>query len=349
MGPPAPPTNGHILQELRLSDPGMLKQQDPSRTTPKTRLRDKFRWKSSNQESSPQKTSAYGQTVRYSTETTHVTRRFRSPPMTSPQAAIDENNPWATQDSKEISIVRDPTLEKPFLSSNDRGNMYPTTAANRYQSSSASNVRILSPYELHRGFCKDAYKMQVHEEGAMIRRNQSVTKTGEQYYWACCSSKCAFEGPLRLDGKKWAFDNKVRQFGGIHYRWSFLAKAHVTLSRVKDGKYDCWCVFCIHSGYECPVFHGVRELLEHVRTPRGQTITEVMLQSINCINDRIASKDEDFDVNQIPLEAHPQSASGEDINQSTYPASTIITASDGASWIADDGTMADKNPWGDVT
>ncbi|KAI4148467.1 MAG: hypothetical protein L6R39_002787 [Caloplaca ligustica] len=273
-----------------------------------------------------------------------------SSPMASPEATIDEDNPWAKESTKSVPLASDPTADKTLSQATTMGPSIGQRLSSASSASSTSNVRMLSPYELHGGFCKGAYKMQVHEKDVMKLRNQSIAKTGEGYYWACCSSKCAFEGPARQDGKKWAYDDTVRKSHGIRYRWSFLAKAHVTLPKVKDGKYDFGCVFCIYDGYECPVFHGIKEFLEHVGTHRGKAIAGTTLQRIRCINDRIATLDEDFDVNLAPLETKVHPVSDEDSSRFSHLGIMGAAAtSDGVSWNPSDETMATVNPWSDAT
>ena len=182
----------------------------------------------------------------------------------------------------------------------------------------------------------------------MKLRNQSTAKTGENYYWGCCSSKCAFEGPACRTGKTWAFDDSIRESHGIRYRWSFLAKAHVALAKVKNGKYDYLCVFCIYDGFECPVYHGIRDFLEHVGTHRGKSIAETMLQRIKCINDRTATHDEDFDVNLTPPKAKPQPLPDDNNVQLNQPRMIGAAASERDSWTASDGTLVNVDPWRDA-
>lgn len=347
------PSNGSAFQQPSPLYTQMPEQQREPRTTPKPGFFDRFRRKSSTEESSPQTSGRRVSNIQSKRDATCQSggndKSLPLSPITSPQAAIDEDNPWATEGSKTVPVAREPTPDMSFSRATTVVPSIQPRPSTVSSTSSTANMRMLSPYELHGGFCKGAYKMQVHEKDAMKLRNQSVAKTGEGYYWACCSSKCAFEGPARPDGKNWAFDDTVRECYGIRYRWSFLAKAHLALSKVKSGRYDYGCVFCIYDGYECPVFHGIKDFMEHVGTHRGRSIAETMLQRIQCINDRTAAANEGFDVNLTPLEVEAQPMFDKHISQSAQPSLLSAAASDRVSWTTSDEAMADVDPWKDAT
>ena len=166
------------------------------------------------------------------------------------------------------------------------------------------------------GFCKGAYKLQVgFEKESVNRRNQSVSMTGQSNYWACASSKCAFEGPACKKGKKWFFDETVRKTDGVQYRWSFLAKCHVASSRVYDGQYDYQCVFCGVQPSSRSVHRGQNAFIEHIsKQHRGQQPDPSILDKVHgrvaCIYGRVALEEESFDVNLSPKEdEHPPGTS----------------------------------------
>ena len=103
-------------------------------------------------------------------------------------------------------------------------NLEATTSpgASRTRTNQSDKLGSHHPYG---GYCKGAYKLQVGlEKESVNRRNQSVSMTGQSNYWACASSKCAFEGPACKKGNKWFFDETVRESDGVQYRWTFLAK-----------------------------------------------------------------------------------------------------------------------------
>ena len=157
------------------------------------------------------------------------------------------------------------------------------------------------------GYCKGAYKLQVGLEKESVNlRNQSVSMTGQSNYWACASSKCAFEGPACKKGKSWFFDETVRKSDAVQYRWSFLAKCHVASSRVYDGQYDYQCVFCGVQPSSRSVYRGQKAFIEHIsQQHRGQQPDPSIWDKIRCIYGRVALEEESFDVNLSPKEDHP--------------------------------------------
>ncbi|KAL8775986.1 MAG: hypothetical protein Q9213_008417 [Squamulea squamosa] len=319
------------------------------RTTPRTGIFDRFRRRSSTEESHSGRNSARSSDDKGSTSEGLHLKNLSTSPLTSPQASIDEDNPWVTESTVPNPVISTATVDQSMSRASTLVASTMEKPSTTSRKSSASTARMLSPYEVHGGFCKGAYRLQVHEKDAMKLRNQSTAQTGEGYYWACCSSKCAFEGPANYDGRNRGFDNTVRESHGIRYRWSFLAKAHVTLSKVQNGRYDYGCVFCIYDGFKCPVFHGIKDFMEHVGTHRGKSIAETMLQRIKCINDRVATLDEDYDVNLTPLEIPPKSSSISGFSQLSQPSMQSASARDRVSWSTSNETMADVDPWRDAT
>ena len=129
--------------------------------------------------------------------------------------------------------------------------------------------------------------------------------TGESNYWACASSKCAFEGPACKDGKKWVFDDTVRVSNAVRYRWTFLAKCHVALSKVKNGQYDYLCVFCGVQPFSNSIYRGEKAFVDHVLQHATQQPDPSTLGKVCCIYGRVALEEEDFDVNLTPNEDSP--------------------------------------------
>ncbi|KAL8907715.1 MAG: hypothetical protein Q9171_005756 [Xanthocarpia ochracea] len=368
-GPTAPDVVSHVVTSSSVSHSNSMTIQQPrpantespeqtngQRTSAKAGFFDKFRRKSSSDENVvPTSGRRLSNTRSKHDAARHGDGQDKAlplPPMASPQAAIDEDNPWATEDTRTTIMDRE-------FAPDDRFSRAPTLVPNARQrssmassASSMSSLKMLSPHEFHGGFCKGAYRMQVQEKDAMKLRNRSVAKTGgrhymaclsEDRYWACCSSQCAFEGPAHQVGNNWAFDDTVREGHGVRYRWSFLAKAHIALPKTKNKSYDYGCVFCIYGGYECPVFHGIRDFIVHVGNHRGKAISELMLRRANCVNGRIATLEEDFDVNLTPLEVDPHSRS-EDAGQSAQHSLLSAAATDGVSYTTNDET-ANVDPW----
>ncbi|KAL8703581.1 MAG: hypothetical protein Q9201_003254 [Fulgogasparrea decipioides] len=322
------------------------------RTTPKPGFFDRFKRKFSSEESGPSRDSARSSNIRSENEAqphSNPHRKTLSPsPMVSSQASIDEENPWVSESSSQPTSVREPAPDTSMSRASTLLASIRQRPSTISSASSASHERMLSPSLEYGGFCKGAYRLQVHNKEAMKLRNQSVAKTGEAYYWACCSSKCAFEGPARRERRVWAYDDTVRDFPGVRYRWSFLAKAHIALSKVKNGVYDYGCVFCIYDQFECPVFHGIKEFLEHVGTHRDKSIADTMLERIKCVKDRVADLAEDFDINLLPVEAQPEPTSTHTTNSLAEPNMMNVAASDQGSWRPNGEDMADVDPWRDA-
>lgn len=171
------------------------------------------------------------------------------------------------------------------------------------QASSRTNSFPLAPANDYGGFCKGAYYLQagLFADGVKIR-NMSTAKTGESWYWGCRNTKCVFESPALKIRKEFFFDDSLREFAGLKYRWAFLAKAHVAIGKTKDRIYNYRCIFCLLRGKEAPVIARIRPFLEHVAQHRGEVIDETILTKTICINDRVATDDDYFDINLPPLE-----------------------------------------------
>ncbi|KAL9010640.1 MAG: hypothetical protein Q9173_004450 [Seirophora scorigena] len=368
INPPSQPSGDGRVDQPNVAHAETSREQEGPRTSPRPGLFDRFRRKSSTEESTPAQSSRRSSRI--------LPRRDPNPPsnrddktlplspMASPRAVIDEDNPWATEGSKQTPIPHEPppntslsrasTLVASIKDVKERtltaNSAWSATAASSAWSTSTSKVRTISPYEIYGGFCKGAHKLQVHEKDAMKLQQHSGAQTVEDHYWACCSSKCAFEGPARVAKTKWVFDDTIRESHGVRYRWSFLAKAHIALSKAQKGRYDYGCLFCIYDKYQSPVFHGIEELMEHVGLHQGTPIAVATLQKTECINGRLAGHDERFDVNLKPLEAMPRPVPAEeDANHSSQPGMMSAAASNRGSWMTDgDETLASVDAWRDA-
>ncbi|KAL8840411.1 MAG: hypothetical protein Q9176_003909 [Flavoplaca citrina] len=360
--PPVSPDNTKSIQPSLMSAHNRTSEQPKEqRNAAKTSFLDRFRRKSSSDDNSTPTSSRRSSNSAFNQDPAHQgdcrEGNLSLTPITSPQATIDEDNPWATEDTRTSTAYSEVLPNESFsraatLVSNSQPRPLTT---NRL--STTPKIAMLSPHEPKGGFCKSAYKMQMQEKGAMKLRNLPVAKTGgshylacvsEGRYWACSSLSCAYEGPARLAGKNWLFDDTVRETHGVRYRWSFLAKTHIMASsKPKNGRYDYGCVFCIYDGYLCPVFSGIGKLMAHIAEHRGKPIAEPMLQRVKCIMDKTAAPEEDFDINLPPLEIEQHSTFA-DAGQSTrHSLLSANTLHGGASWTATDET-ANVDPWRDT-
>ncbi|KAK5126846.1 hypothetical protein LTR08_004581 [Meristemomyces frigidus] len=158
-----------------------------------------------------------------------------------------------------------------------------------------------TPENDYLNFCKSAWKLQNGDRKAMQRCKEFNDGWSQSnvYFLACAHSKCAFAGHIALDviwDKVWTVESK-----GIKFRWPFLAKSHVTQSKVKDHQYAYQCMFCVFRGAPSPVYFGTDTYLEHVRQHRSQPLGEVVCYKATCIADRVADDTEQFDINLFPL------------------------------------------------
>ncbi|KAI4112483.1 MAG: hypothetical protein LQ345_006375 [Seirophora villosa] len=369
MNPPSPPGGVGRVEQPIVAHAETSREQEGLRTSPKPGLFDRFRRKSSTEESTSAQSSRRSSRILPKRDTNPPSNRddktLPLSPVASPRSVIGEDNPWATEGSKRIPIPHEPppntslsrasTLVPSIKEIKERtltaNSAWSATTASSAWSTSTSKVRTISPYELHGGFCKGAYKLQVPEKDAMKLQQHSGAQTVEDYFWACCSSKCAFEGPARVANTKWVFDDTIRESHGVRYRWSFLAKSHIALSKAQNGRYDYGCLFCIYDKYESPVFHGIEELMEHVGLHRGTPIAVATLQKTKCINGRLAGHNQRFDVNLKPLEAVPLPVPADkDACYPSPPGMMSAAASDRGSWTTDgDETLASVDAWRDDT
>lgn len=119
----------------------------------------------------------------------------------------------------------------------------------------------------------------------------------------------------------------------MQYRWTFLAKCHVALSKVKNGQYDYQCVFCGIQPPSSNVYRGEKTFIEHVsQQHRGQQPDPLISEKISCIYGRVALEEESFDVNLTPREDSPL------VHQQVFVDSPdIITGSPDHNATPDDG------------
>ncbi|KAL9601926.1 MAG: hypothetical protein Q9219_002150 [cf. Caloplaca sp. 3 TL-2023] len=339
--PALSPGNSKVIQSIA-KQPASPKNQEECESpaapqpSPRAGFFDRFRRKSSAEDGSARKGNSRSPRIPSQIEVNSPGKRYTNPsaasPLTPARVNPDDDNPWATEGGRHATTFEDPMAD-PSMSRAPTLVEIQQSRSTIGSISSASDVRMLSACDLHGGFCKGAYKMQLHEKDSMKLRNQSTAGAGEIGHWACCNTKCAFEGPAVKIGKGWTFDDTVKQSQGVRYRWSFLAKAHISLVEAHNGKYDYACVFCIYDGFKCPVFRGIRDFMSHVGIHRGKSIPETMLSRIKCINDRIATPADEFDVNLTPLDTQLEPYS----------------ASASPSWTANHPTMADVDPWRNAT
>ncbi|KAK0271200.1 hypothetical protein LTR35_000170 [Friedmanniomyces endolithicus] len=186
----------------------------------------------------------------------------------------------------------------------------PASRSQLFSASYSGSIAVPTPTPENEylGFCKSAWRLQNGDRKAVARCKEFNDGWSQSsvHYLACSSSKCAFAGHINVDqiwDKVWTVDSK-----GLKFRWSFLAKSHVPQQKVKNHEYAYQCLFCVFLGAEkSPVYFGTDTYLDHVSSShRGQITSEVVLYKTKGVVDRIASDQEDFDMNLFPLDAQEQ-------------------------------------------
>jgi hypothetical protein len=195
-----------------------------------------------------------------------------------------------------------PDAFPPPLSSSPTRYPPPTASPVSPRGLGSTSIPNPNPENDYLGFCKSAWRLQTGDRKAMQKCKEfnDGWSHSSVYFLGCSNSKCAYAGHIDLDviwTKIWtAKDN------GIKFRWPFLAKSHVTQSKVKEHQYVYQCLFCIFLGNEAPVMHGTDLYLEHIaQEHRGRLMSDVVLHKTECVNDRICDDSESFDVNLFPL------------------------------------------------
>lgn len=89
---------------------------------------------------------------------------------------------------------------------------------------------------------------------------------------------------------------------GIGYRFAFLAKSHVRQpTKVGPNKMLYQCMFCVFQGRNAPVMEGSDLYFDHIaQEHRGSDLGDVALHQTCCVNDRICSDRDEFDINLHP-------------------------------------------------
>jgi len=146
------------------------------------------------------------------------------------------------------------------------------------------------------GFCKGAWKTQDYDAKAMQKVSDYQSFSGGAYYMVCSSRKCAFADHLD--------PNKLRQSlpHGVKYRLAFLSRSHIPQAKVKKGRYDFQCMFCVFRGLTSPPLQGVNSLLDHLVSHRGEVLGDVLLDRTRCISGYVAEDCDSFDINLFPIE-----------------------------------------------
>lgn len=166
-----------------------------------------------------------------------------------------------------------------------------------------------TPENDYLGFCKGAWKLQSGDRKGALQKlrdnsNDAWSRTGASrpnvFFLSCTHTKCAFAGNIdaaKIWDRVWTSEAR-----GVKMRWAFLAKSHVTQSKVKDGQFGYRCLFCVFTEGRSGVYFGTDTYLEHVSgVHRGQGLGDVILYKCGAVADRVAEDSEEFDICLYPL------------------------------------------------
>ncbi|KAF2716607.1 hypothetical protein K431DRAFT_234988, partial [Polychaeton citri CBS 116435] len=191
-----------------------------------------------------------------------------------------------------------PTLAKKMsIASNAPGQLPPTSGSMSYPSPTPENSYL--------GLCKNAVRLQNGEKKAALEKRKEFNDGWSQssvYFLACASSKCAFAGHVNLDAIWTKSLTSVSR--GLKFRWAFLAKSHVSQSKVHNRQYQFLCLFCLYTTGYSSTFNGTDSLLDHVSsTHKDEAFTTTLLSKTGAVVDRVCEDTDDFDINIFPVNA----------------------------------------------
>ena len=266
----------------------------PQRLKPKRNLSSLLSWRSKSAISGSREENIHTPAIRETpTSTEHIaldssSDLSRNPASTEVGDTIDDldHNPWKDQSS----IVNSMDLQSDATSRN-------ALVSSRPSVQSPIAITLPSASNDYGGFCEGAFNLQVGTKKAMKLRSQMGPVQSQAYYFGCSSRKCAFEGEACKEKGDYVFDRTVRTSHGVRYRWSFLAKSHVTQGRVKNGIFNYRCMFCVLHSQQAPVLQKIDSLMQHISQHRTDHFGELVLHRTCCIMGRIAKNDEEFDIN----------------------------------------------------
>lgn len=117
-------------------------------------------------------------------------------------------------------------------------------------------------------------------------------------------SECKFEGHVNPEI---IWDRVFYQNQDMKFRWSFLAKSHVKQSKfmnrdeAKRSNFTFQCQFCVYMGRPTEAMQGVEAYKNHIVVYHsGQTMSDVVLDRVGCIDDHSCDDREAFDINLYP-------------------------------------------------
>lgn len=203
------------------------------------------------------------------------------------------------------------------------------------------------------GFCKGAWKLQNGDRKGSMHKCREVepwsrhpsSHAASSSFLACQQPRCAFRSMFASSNVDVIW-NKVftAEAKGIKIRWPFLAKSHVTQKVVVKHQYSFKCLFCVFTRGTSGVYHGMEYYLDHICSEhRGASMGEVVLYKTKCINDRIATDEDDFDVNLYPTTAGSGTAAGD--RRETYLSDDLMDPYWSKNEEKNDSMFGANEPW----
>ena len=166
-----------------------------------------------------------------------------------------------------------------------------------------ASVPLPNPGNDYLGFCKAAWQLQVGDRSALKKTKQSSLGSSTTYWLCCTGPKCQYNAEIETSAiGTWESIDLRHQKRGVAYRFAFLAKSHVRQNKVAAGQALYKCQFCSFLGMHTPIIQGTEAYIDHVsRKHRAGVFSQVILHRIGCVNDRICTAEEEFDINLYPI------------------------------------------------
>ncbi|KIW11933.1 hypothetical protein PV08_09206 [Exophiala spinifera] len=253
----------------------------------------------------------------------YVKPQSRPPPVHSSELASD---PIHTVQASTAWMKLPQASVRPVTASSESVTRAPSSP---HLHKSRSELNLPSESNLA-GFCKGAVRQQLGGRKKAFTLDHRKPRKGHEWFFKC--TKCNFAGPATVSAalpsggrgavkREKTFDTSVRKTPeGIQYRWAFLAKSHVFNKAHhsdlinSDDVYGCYicCAEGVGKGWlaadsnldgQTPTFSGLQAFMAHLETHRApHRVPGLMVANeLNCIVGRVASENEDFDLNLPPL------------------------------------------------
>ncbi|KAK4497340.1 hypothetical protein PRZ48_011791 [Zasmidium cellare] len=238
-------------------------------------------------------------------------------------------------------------LQPPSPVMTNRSNSNPHTHAHQ-----STAVPTPNPDNDFLGFCKGAWKLQNGDRKGSMHKCREVeawsrhpSNSNASSFLACQTPRCAFRSNFANPNVDVIW-NKVftAEAKGIKIRWPFLAKSHVTQKVVVKHQYSFKCLFCVFTRGSSGVYHGMEYYLDHIcQEHRGTNLGDVVLYRTGCINDRIATEEDEFDINLYPVTAGSNAAAGD--RRETYLNDDLLDGYWNKNEDKNDSMFGANEPW----